>query len=468
MAGKTMFEKIWDDHVVAQMHEGVYLLHIDRHIIMESACAPAFAGLSERGLKVRNPELTFATIDHIVSTMPGRTGETFAGGTELVRLIRQNTAENGVRLFDIDDPRQGIVHVVAPEQGIALPGTTVVCADSHTPSSGGLGALAWGIGTSETEHVFATQMLLQRKPKQMRVLFEGALAPGVTAKDMVLYLIGQIGVSAGRGYAVEYGGSAVRSLSIEGRVTICNMSIEFGAKFGFVAPDSLTYDYLRCKPYAPKGADWERAIEQWRRLPSDDGAIFDQQVTIDCGEISPQVSWGSTPEEVIGIDQHIPDLSSAEDSERRKAWENSLAYQGLLPGQQMEGVPIDVAFIGSCTNGRLSDLKDAARVVRGRRVAAGVRALVVPGSSQVKREAETAGLDKIFLDAGFEWREAGCSMCISINDDIVAPGARCIATSNRNFQNRQGPGSRTHIASPAMVAAAAVSGKITDVRAYLN
>jgi len=380
--------------------------------------------------------------------------------------MRDNTSAHHIRLFDIGDVRQGIVHVVAPEQGLALPGMTLVCADSHTATCGALGALAWGTGTSETEHVFATQMLPQRKPKRMRINFEGTLRPGVYAKDMVLHLIGKVGISAGRGYAVEYAGPGIRSLAIESRLTICNMSIEFGAKFGLMAPDDSTFEFLQNKPYVPRGALWDRALAHWRGLPSDEGAVFDREITLDCGQIAPQVSWGTTPEEVIGVDQPIPDPALIGDPERRAALEHSLAYQGLTVGRTLEGLTIDVAFIGSCTNSRLSDLEAAAAVVDGRRVAPGVRALVVPGSSQVRRAAEQAGIDRIFRAAGFEWREAGCSMCVSINDDRVASGARCIASSNRNFENRQGPGARTHLASPAMVAAAAIAGKIIDVRKF--
>lgn len=464
MKHRTMLDKIWDDHVVSHVGSDVFLIHIDRHILQESACAQAFAGLRERGLPVRHPELCFATVDHVVSTMPGRTDETYAEGTELVRQIRLDAAHAGIRLFDIDDPRQGIVHVVSPEQGIALPGTTLVCADSHTPTSGGLGALAFGIGTSETEHVLATQMLLQRKPKTMRINLEGMLSPGLFAKDMVLHLIRQVGITAGKGYAVEYAGSAMRARSIEERMTICNMSIELGAKYGFVAPDDATFQYISGRPFAPRGAHWDKALTYWRSLPSDDIAIFDREVTIDCARLAPQITWGTTPEETIGIDERIPDPVDASGGARSAAIERALRYQGLQPGQSLEGLPIGVAFIGSCTNSRLSDLEAAASVVRGRHVAEGVRALVVPGSTQVRRAAEAKGLARIFTDAGFEWREAGCSMCVSINDDIVPPGVRCMATSNRNFENRQGPGARTHLASPAMVAAAAIHGSITDVR----
>lgn len=467
MPGRTLLDKIWERHVVARLADGVDLLHIDGHILQESACAPAFAGLSERGLAVRHPELTIATIDHIVSTAPGRTGETYAEGAELVRLIREDTHREGVQLFDIGDRRQGIVHIAAPEQGFVLPGMTVVCADSHTPTSGALGALAWGTGTSETEHVLATQMLRQRKPKAMRVVFEGHLPPGVFAKDLVLHLISRVGITGGRGYAVEYAGSAISALSVEARMTICNMSIELGAKYGFIAPDEKTFAYLEDRPMAPSGEDWDAAMAYWKTLLSDPSAVFEKQVTIDCSTLSPQISWGITPEEVIGIDQCVPDPAATADPAERARIEDALAYQGLDPGSAIEGLPIDVAFIGSCTNARLSDLEVAAAIVKGRKVSAGVRALVVPGSGLVREAAESSGVADVFRDAGFEWREPGCSMCISINDDLVPPGQRCMATSNRNFENRQGPSARTHIASPASAAAAALAGAIVDVRAYL-
>jgi 3-isopropylmalate/(R)-2-methylmalate dehydratase large subunit len=464
---ETLFDKIWNSHVIREVDDGVYLVHVDRHLVQETTCAPAFAGLHRAGRSVRSPDLTYAVIDHIVSTRPGRTGETFEGGREFVRLIRDDCRANGIELFDVDDWRQGIVHVIAAELGIALPGSTLVCGDSHTATSGGIGAYAWGIGTTEVEHVLTTQTSLQRKPKRMRVTFDGRTGPGIYAKDLILYLIGQAGIGAGRGFTVEYAGSAIRAMPIEGRLTICNMSIEMGSRSGLVAPDDTTFAFLAGRPFAPKGALWDAALESWRQLPSDPGAEFDREITIDCARIKPQITWGTTPQDVIGVDEGVPDPSAEPDGARSKAMTRAITYLGLTPGQPMEGLAVDVVFIGSCTNSRLSDLQAAATVARGRKVAAGVRALVVPGSTQVKRAAEAAGLHEVFLAAGFEWREAGCSMCVAVNDDFVAPGQRAVATSNRNFEDRQGPRSRTHLASPAMAAAAAVTGAITDVRKLL-
>jgi len=465
---ETMFGKIWRQHVICELADGVHLLHVDRHVIQETTCAQSFAGLEAAGRRTRDPDLTFAVVDHIVSTAPGRTGETFEGGRELVHQMRKNCRAHGIELIDVDHPWQGIVHIIAPELGIALPGATLVCGDSHTATSGGVGAYAWGIGTSEVQHVLATQAIVQRRPKTMRVVFDGLLGPGVHPKDLILYLIGRVGIAAGRGYAVEYAGPAIRALPIEGRQTICNMSIELGARAGFIAPDDATYQYLYGRPFAPSGHLWDEALLEWRRLPSDAEAVFHREVAVDCAKIRPQITWGTTPQDVIAVDERIPDPSAVAESDRRAAMTRSLTYLGLEPGEPLEGTPINVAFIGSCTNARLSDLEAAAAVARGRKVAPGVRALVVPGSAQVKRAAEAAGLDKVFRDAGFEWREAGCSMCVAINDDQVAPGQRCIATSNRNFENRQGPQSRTHLASPASVAAAAVTGAIADVRKLMH
>lgn len=467
MTLRTLLDKIWDQHVVAELDDDASLLYIDGHILQESACAPAFAGLRERGIRVRHPEQTMATIDHIISTAPGRDGETYADGADMVNAIRADTRREDILLFDVGDSRQGIVHVVAPEQGFVLPGMTLVCADSHTPTSGALGALAWGTGTSETEHVLATQMLRQRKPKSMRVLMEGAIPQGVYAKDMILYMISQVGITGGRGYAVEFAGTAIANLPVEARMTICNMSIEFGAKYGFVAPDKRTFEYLRGRPMAPSDEMWEKAIAHWKTLFSDPGVVFDKQVVIDCSALTPQISWGLTPEDIIGIEECVPDPSHISDPTEKEKAEDALAYHGLDPGRPIKGLPIDVAFIGSCTNARLDDLKVAAEVVKGRKVREGLRALVVPGSGLVHAAAQSLGIDAIFKEAGFEWREPGCSMCISINDDVVPPGQRCLATSNRNFENRQGPSARTHLASPASVAAAAIAGAIVDVREYL-
>lgn len=463
-AGETLFDKIWKRHAIRDIGDGVYLFHIDRHLVQETTCASAFADLRKAGRGVRNPELTYAVIDHIVSTKPGRTGDTYEGGREFVRLIREDCRANGIELFDLEDWRQGIVHVIAAELGIALPGTTLVCGDSHTATSGGVGCYSEGIGSSEVEHVLATQTLARRKPKRLRVNFNGKLQPGVHAKDMILYLIGQEGIAAGRGYTVEYAGPAIRALPIEGRLTICNMSIELGSRSGLIAPDDTTFQYLHGRPFVPKGVMWDRALAFWRTLQSDPDAQFDHEADVDCSRIAPQVTWGTTPQDVIGIDQPVPEPHNAKEPARRAAMEKAISYAGLTAGRPLEGTPIDVAFIGSCTNSRLSDLQAAAAVARGRKVPQGVRALVVPGSAQVKRAAEALGLHKVFMEAGFEWRESGCSMCVAINDDQVPAGQRCIATTNRNFENRQGPRARTHLASPAMVAAAAVTGTITDVR----
>ena len=456
----TLFDKVWDRHVVARLDDGRDILHIDRHVLHELTSPQAFDGLKAAGREVRNPELTFATQDHIIATAPGRRDDSWAEAVPYVHALRENTANAGIRLFDIGDPNQGIVHVMAPELGIALPGLTLVCGDSHTCTVGGLGALAFGIGTSEVEHVLATQTLVLLKPKTLRVTIDGKLGFGVYAKDVVLHLIGRIGAGAGVGHAVEFAGETVRALSVEDRMTLCNMSIEFSARIGMVAPDDTTFDYVAGRPYAPKGADFDRAVDHWRGLPSDAEAVFDRDVAIDAADIAPQVTWGTSPQHTISIEGSVPAPSGA----HADAMARALDYMDLAPGQPIAGMPVDAVFIGSCTNARLTDLREAARVARGRTVADGVRALIVPGSTSVKAEAEAEGLDRVFVDAGFEWRESGCSMCVGINGDIVAPGRRCLSTSNRNFENRQGTGARTHLASPAMAAAAAVTGHITDVR----
>jgi len=461
---KSLIEKIWDTHVVADLDEGVQLLHIDRHVVQETTSARAFETLRRAGLPVFSPHLTFATQDHLPSTAPGRTGTSFAPGIECIKLLRMNCRQHGIALFDVGDAQQGIAHVIAPELGVTLPGCTLVCGDSHTATNGGLGALAWGVGTTEVAHVLATQSLPQRRPKLMRVTFHGALNPYIAPKDLVLTLIGKIGIAGGVGHFVEYAGPAIQALPIEGRLTICNMSIELGARSGIVAPDDTTFEYLAGRPFAPTGNLWDAAIRNWRQLRTDADAEFDTEVEIDCGAVEPQVTWGTNPQEVLSVSGRVPDPDRVNDPRRRQAMCRSLDYMDLKPGTRLDGLEIDMVFIGSCTNGRLSDLETAARVVGGRKVAPGVRALVVPGSSEVKRAAEARGLDRIFRAAGFEWREAGCSMCVSMNDDVVPPGSRCVSTSNRNFENRQGPGSRTHLCSPAMAAAAAVTGAITDVR----
>ena len=461
--GRTMLAKIWDQHVIARLSDDTDLLHVDRHLLHDLGGSRGLLDLKSRGLTVHNPELTFATPDHAISTARGRAG-TIKIGLELLAALRVETTAAGIRMFDIDEPGQGIVHVIGPELGLSLPGCLIVCGDSHTCTHGGLGALAFGIGSSELTHVLATQALIQRRPKTMRVKFEGKLSLGVTAKDLILALIGHIGAAGGTGYAVEYAGSAIREMPVEGRLTICNLSIELGAKMGMIAPDEKTYDYLRGRPYAPQGAMWEQAVEAWRELPSDADAGFDQEVLIDVTKIIPQVTWGISPEHVIGVDGRIPDPQAIGDPARRAALETALDYMGLKPGALIAGTPVDWVFIGSCTNSRLSDLRAAAEVARGRKVAPGVRAWIVPGSETVKREAVAEGLDRIFIDAGFEWREPGCSMCLAANGETVAPGQRSVSTSNRNFVGRQGPRARTHLASPASAAAAAIAGAIADVR----
>jgi 3-isopropylmalate/(R)-2-methylmalate dehydratase large subunit len=461
--GRTLLAKIWDQHVIARMGDDTDLLHVDRHLLHDLGGSRGLLDLKSRDLSVHNPELTFATPDHAISTARGRAG-TIKIGQDLLAALRVETTASGIQMFDIDEPGQGIVHVIGPELGLSLPGALIVCGDSHTCTHGGLGALAFGIGSSELTHVLATQALIQRRPKTMRVKFEGKLPLGVTAKDMILALIGHVGAAGGTGYAVEYAGGAIRDLSIEGRLTICNLSIELGAKMGMVAPDEKTFEYVRGRPYAPQGEVWEQAIKAWRQLASDADAVFDREVVIDVTKINPQVTWGISPEHVIGVDGCIPDPQAVTDPERRAALQTALDYMGLEAGAPIAGTPIDWVFIGSCTNSRLSDLRAAAEVARGRKVAPGVRAWIVPGSENVKRDAVAEGLDKIFTDAGFEWREPGCSMCLAANGETVAPGQRSVSTSNRNFIGRQGPRARTHLASPATAAAAAISGAIADVR----
>jgi 3-isopropylmalate/(R)-2-methylmalate dehydratase large subunit len=464
----TPFERIWDQHVVKDYGDGRSLVFIDRHFAQESTSGRAFDGLRAAGLKVRRPELTVGTIDHGLSTLPGRKIDSYAASTVRNLAMRKNCADFGVRLFDIDSPNHGIVHVVGPNLGFALPGCTYVCGDSHTASCGGVGAWAWGIGTTEVMQVLATQTLILRKPKTLRATFNGRLSKGVYAKDMILALIGRYGIEAGVGHVVQYAGPAISALAVEGRMTVANMSIEFGARGGLVGADDTTFEYLHGRELSPKGADWDQAVAAWRSLYDTSDAVYDREIDIDCSTLGPQITWGTTPQDVIGVNEAIPDPASAVDPARRAMMERAVGYVGLTPGTPIAGTPIDVAFIGSCTNGRLSDLEAAAAIARGRKVAPGVKALVVPGAAHVKAAAEAAGLDRIFIEAGFEWRESACSMCVAAGGDIVPPGKRSISTSNRNFEGRQGPGSRTHLASPAMVAAAAVTGCITDVRALMN
>lgn len=457
---RTLFDKIWDAHVIADLPGGVSLLHVDRHLMHELTSVAAIRQLEQRGAAVHNPELTFATVDHVISTRPGRTAGDAEWSTIAIDTMREQTTRLGIARFDIDDHRQGIVHVIGPELGLTLPGLLLVCADSHTCTHGALGAIAFGIGSTEQVHVLATQTIRQKRPKTMRVRFEGATQTGVEAKDMILYLIGVLGTSAATGYAVEYAGQAIEALRLEARLTLCNLSIELGAKVGMIAPDDVTFAYIEGRDYAPKGEALAQAIEQWRSLATDADAVFDKEVTIDATLIRPQVTWGTSPEHVMAIDARIPDPADEPDPSRREALEKALSYMHLQAGQRLDETPIDRVFIGSCTNSRISDLRHAADVVKGLHVAGHVKAWVVPGSIDVKRHAEREGLDQIFIDAGFEWREPGCSMCVGANGDLVGPGERCVSTSNRNFVGRQGPGAMTHLASPRVAAASAIAGKI--------
>jgi len=464
MPERTLFDKVWDAHVIADLGNGNALLHVDRLLVHDLGGPAAFDGLAERGLRSRNPELIFAVPDHSISSAPQRNEHSFGRSGKLIPILRKGAKEFGVNLFDLDSAEQGIVHVVGPEQGITLPGLFVCCCDSHTSTHGALGAMAFGIGFSELVHVMGNQALIQKRPPAMRVNFIGDLPAGVTSKDMVLHMIGKLGAAGGDGYAVEYAGTAIRALSIESRLTICNMSIEFGAKVGMIAPDEKTLAYIKGRPFAPKGQAWEDAVTYWLGLASDDNAVYEREVDIDVSGIEPQITWGTSPEHAITIGSRVPDPRDAPDPASRESWQKALAYMGLVPGQRLEGTKIDRVFIGSCTNSRLSDLRLAAEIVKGKRVAEGVTAWVVPGSMPVKKAAEAEGLDQVFLRAGLEWRMPGCSMCVAANDEKVEPGHRCVSTSNRNFAGRQGPESRTHLVSPAMAAAAALTGVITDVR----
>jgi 3-isopropylmalate/(R)-2-methylmalate dehydratase large subunit len=463
---QTLLDKIWDCHVVAHREDERDLLYIDRHVLHELHAPHAFERLAKSGRAVRRPDLTFAMQDHAISTQSGRSDESNPEGAFFARAMREGSWRNRIRIFDLGDPEQGISHVVAPELGMVLPGATHAVPDSHACTVGGLGALAFGCGTTELEHILATQTLALKKPKRMRIRLDGTLGPQITAKDVALRLIAELGIGGGLGHAVEYAGAAVRAMSIESRLTLCNLTIEMGARTGIVAPDDATYAYLAGRPWAPDGARWDAALAQWRRLASDDDAEFDREVTLDCTALEPQLTWGTDPSQVIGISDRIPDPAAAEPS-RQAAMRRALDYMGLAPGDAIAGTAIDRVFIGSCTNARLSDLEAAAMVVRGRKVAAGVAGMVVPGSTTVKRAAEAAGLHRIFRDAGFFWGESGCSMCAGGNGDKGEPGERVVSTTNRNFESRQGDDVRTHLASPATAAAAAVTGRITDVRALL-
>ena len=472
---RTLYEKIWDAHVVEQRPDGTCLIFIDRHLVHEVTSPQAFAGLRASGRTVRRPDLTLAVPDHNLPT----TARKDAAGNKLpiadpesaaqLAALEKNAPEFGIRYIDAVAPEQGIVHVVGPEQGFSLPGTTIVCGDSHTACHGGIGALAFGIGTSEVEHVLATQTLLLQPAKTMEVRVEGEVGPGVTAKDIILHITGTIGAAGGTGHVIEYTGSAIRALSIEGRLTVSNMAIEGGARAGLIAPDETTFAYLKGRPYAPRGADWDAAVAYWKGLATDPGATYDKTVVIDAADIAPSVTWGTSPEDVVPITGTVPDPASFADPSKQAAAAKSLAYMGLEPGTRMQDVRIENIFIGSCTNSRIEDMRAAAAIVKGRKKADNVKwAIVVPGSGLVKAQAEAEGLDRIFTDAGLEWREPGCSACLAMNPDKVPAGERCASTSNRNFVGRQGPGSRTHLVSPAMAAAAAVTGRLTDVRELMG
>ena len=464
MPATTLFDKIWRAHVVEQLDDGTALLYIDRHLVHEVTSPQAFEGLRSSGRRVRRPDATIAVADHNVPTSDRSQRVEEPESRLQIETLERNVAEFGVPYFPLLSAQQGIVHIIGPEQGLSLPGMTIVCGDSHTSTHGALGALAFGIGTSEVEHVLATQTLMQRPAANMRVTVEGKLAPGVSAKDVMLAIIGRIGTAGGTGHVIEFAGAAIRGLDMAGRMTICNMSIEAGARAGLVAPDETTFAYLRDRPFAPKGDAWDRAAGYWRTLASDPDARYDREVVLDAAAIAPLVTWGTSPEDVVPITGTVPDPAASGDESRRTRMQRMLDYMGLAAGQRLSDVSVDVVFIGSCTNGRIEDMRAAARVAAGRHVADGVRAMVVPGSGIVKQQAEREGLDRIFLDAGFEWREAGCSMCLGMNPDKLTPGQRCASTSNRNFEGRQGPGGRTHLLSPAMAAAAAVTGHLTDVR----
>ncbi len=463
-APQTLFDKIWQNHVVERSDDGTCLLYIDRHLVHEVTSPQAFEGLRLTGRKVRRPEATLAVADHNVPTTD-RGAEIKEEESRIqVETLEKNCAEFGIPYIPLTDARQGIVHIIGPEQGLTQPGMTLICGDSHAATHGAFGALAFGVGTSEVEHVLATQTMIQAPAKNMRISVTGTPHPGILAKDLILAIIGKIGTAGGTGHVIEYAGDAIAALSMEGRMTVCNMSIEAGARAGLVAPDETTFAYTKGRPMVPKGDDWERAVAFWRTLPSDQGAAYDTEVTLKAEEIPPLVTWGTSPQDVLAITGAVPDPAEEADEGRRQSMERALEYMGLRPKTPMTEITIETAFIGSCTNGRIEDLRVAAAIAKGRKVAPGVRALVVPGSGLVKQQAEEEGLDRVFLAAGFEWREAGCSMCLAMNPDKLAPGERAASTSNRNFEGRQGPGGRTHLMSPAMVAAAAITGHLTDIR----
>ena len=460
---KTIFQKIWDSHVVHEQ-DGNYIIYIDRHLVHEVTSPQAFEGLRMAGRKVRVPQATFAVPDHNIPTRNQLQPIKDPVSAKQVETLRKNCKDFGVPLFDLGDPRQGIVHVMGPEQGLTLPGSTIVCGDSHTATHGAFGALAFGIGTSEVEHVMATQTLQQKKPKTMLVEVSGTLPDNVTAKDIILAIIGKIGTAGGTGYVIEYSGEAIRNLSMEGRMTLCNMTIEAGARAGMVAPDEKTFEYVKGRDYAPQGEAFEKAVEAWKKLPSDEGAVFDETVRLTADEVFPQVTWGTNPGMVTDINGKVPDPSGISDPAERESIQRALEYMGLEANVPVKDIQIDRVFIGSCTNSRIEDLRAVAGFVEGKKVSGSVSAMIVPGSGLVKQQAEAEGLNTIFENAGFEWREPGCSMCLAMNDDVLKPGERCASTSNRNFEGRQGKGSRTHLVSPIMAAAAAIAGTFADPR----
>jgi 3-isopropylmalate/(R)-2-methylmalate dehydratase large subunit len=463
-APKTLFDKIWDAHVVHQQDDGTCLIYIDRHLVHEVTSPQAFEGLRNNGRAVRAPNRTLAVADHNIPTTDRSEGIADEESRIQVEALESNAAEFGVPYFGMNDIRQGIVHVIGPEQGFTQPGMTIVCGDSHTATHGAFGALAFGIGTSEVEHVLATQTLIQKPAKNMRITVDGTLGAGVTAKDVILAIIGKLGTAGGTGHVIEFAGSVIRGLSMEGRMTVCNMAIEAGARAGMIAPDEATFDYIAGKPMAPKGEMWDKAIAYWRSLPSDEGARYDTELALAAEDIGPTVTWGTSPEDALPIAGAVPDPEAENDESKRSKIERAIEYMGLTAGQKLTEIKVDTVFIGSCTNSRIEDLRAAARIADGKVVADGMRALVVPGSGLVKEQAEAEGLDKIFQAAGFEWREPGCSMCLAMNADKLADGERCASTSNRNFEGRQGRGGRTHLVSPEMAVAAAVTGYLTDVR----
>ena len=466
-APRTLFDKVWDSHVVERLPDGTCVLYIDRHLVHEVTSPQAFEGLRAAGRRVRRPDATLVVADHNIPTSDRRQGIAEEESRIQVETLEANVADFGVPYIPVLDVRQGIVHIIGPELGASLPGMTIVCGDSHTSTHGAVGALAFGIGTSEVEHVLATQTLLQKPAKNMFVRVDGTLPPGCTAKDIVLAIIGRISTAGGTGHVIEYGGEAIRALDMAGRMTVCNMTIEAGARAGMIAPDEKTFDYVRGREFAPQGAAFDQAVAYWRTLPSDPGAHYDKTVTLNAADIAPMVTWGTNPEAVVPITGTVPDPDDEPDEARRARLRRMVDYMGLTPGQKVSDLNVDVVFIGSCTNGRIEDIRAVAKVAQGRHVAPGVRALIVPGSGLVKQQAEAEGLDRIVLAAGFEWREPGCSMCLGMNPDQLTPGQRCASTSNRNFEGRQGPGGRTHLVSPAMAAAAAVTGHLTDVRELL-